>query len=325
MVQSKFPKVSILILNWNGKRYIDKIFSSISKLNYPKDKIEILFIDNASSDDSVRYFLSKSYKNARLIETGGNYGYAGGNNYGFKEAAGDYIVVCNNDLEFDRLWLKNLIETALDTDADVVVPKIIYAKNNIINNAGSTLVPDSDWPNSERGMGESVSNKKFNDRSEVTAFCGASPLFKRSFLQEVGLYDPLYFLYWEDTDLSWRGQKKGKKYIYEPSSIAYHDTSGSTGGETSSVFIYYVSRNRVLILVKNGKFRYALKATLKVFRDHVVYKIIDLLIALGKRRGRKSALKGFLLGIKIQIGIAFYTPVMLLKRVHLVKEEALEK
>lgn len=317
------PFVSIIVLNWNGKRYVDSFFASVYKQTYPAEKIEVIFVDNASTDDSVAYFTSKKYPRTKLVETGANYGYAGGNNYGFREAKGQYVAVCNNDLELESHWLENLVKCARETDADVVVPKLVYAGSDTINNAGSMLVPNSDWPNKERGIDEPASLPEFNIRQEVTAFCGASPLFKREFLEQVGLFDKRFFLYWEDGDLAWRGQKKHKRYMYEPKAIAYHNASGSTGGSTSPVFIYYVSRNRVLILIKNGRLRYACKAFAKVGRDHVLYKISDVFNATKTGRGKKAALQSLWLGMKIIAGIIALTPIMLCKRWKLISEEHL--
>lgn len=319
----KTPLVTIIVLNWNGKRFIDSFFDSVQNQTYPKDKMEIIFVDNASTDDSVTYFESKNYTTARLVETGGNYGYAGGNNHGLREAKGEYIAVCNNDLVLDPQWLEQLVKTALDTDADVVVPKLVYAESKLINNAGSMLVPQSDWPNAERGMNMPADSADFNKREEITAFCGASPLFKRSFLKEVGIFDKRFFLYWEDVDLSWRGQKAGKKYLYEPQAVAYHYTSGSTGGESSRVFIRYVSRNRLLVLLKHGLPKYILKAFLKVARDHIAYKLKDLWISVKHRSGRKVALQNLSDGMRILCGAVILSPIMLCKRWKLLKEEAL--
>lgn len=317
------PLVTVIVLNWNGKRFIDSFFNSIYKQDYPQECIEILFIDNNSTDDSVDYFLSKNYPNSRYIQTGANYGYAGGNNYGLREAKGDYIAVCNNDLVLEKKWLSNLVVAAKETKADVIVPKLVYANSKKINNAGSILQTESDWPNKERGMGKDMNDPNFNSRTEITAFCGASPLFKRSFLKDVGLFDKRFFLYWEDGDLSWRGQKAGKHYIYEPKAVAYHNTSGSTGGESSKTFIYYVSRNRVLVLLKNGRLNLALRAYLKVFRDHVIYKSWDLAKSLRRGIGRREAIANLKLGVKIVYGVLMLTPVCLLKRAHILKEETL--
>jgi len=319
----EYPFVSIIVLNWNGKRFVDGFFDTIAKQTYPQDKIEILFVDNGSTDDSVDYFESKHIANARLIETGKNYGYSGGNNYGFREAVGEYIVVCNNDLELAPDWLEKLVAAAQQTQADIVVPKLVYAESKTINNAGSTLLPNSDWPNVERGMNQPVDDPEFNNQVEVTAFCGASPLFTRSFLHDVGLFDKHFFLYWEDGDLSWRGQKLNKRYVYAPESVAYHHTSGSSGGEQSPVFIYYVSRNRLLVLIKHASLKVVLKAFAKVGRDHVLYKIRDVWKATIHGSGRKPAAKALWLGIKILCGALWLTPIMLAKRWKLLREETI--
>lgn len=319
----KKPFVSIVVLNWNGKKYIDDFFNFISKQSYGTNNIEVLFVDNDSTDDSVDYFLSKKIKYARYVQTGKNYGYSGGNNFGFREAVGDYVLVCNNDVNLAEDCLKKLVSCAEETSADIVVPKLIFAGTTKINNAGSVLLADSDWPNKERGVGKPESSKKYNKRTEVTSFCGACPLFRRSFLEDVGLFDKHFFLYWEDTDLAWRGQKQGKKYVYEPTAVAHHNTSSTTGGETSPIFQYYVSRNRILILTKNGKLRLAFKAFLKVTRDHIFYKICDLFFAVIHRHGRKDASKRLRLGFKIIFNSIKLTPLMLCKRWGWIKEEKL--
>lgn len=317
----QLPFVSILVLNWNGKKHIKPFFDSVKNLTYPQDKIEVLFVDNNSSDDSVKTFEKLKPKNARYIQTGDNYGYAGGNNRGFKQAKGELIAVCNNDLTLEPDWLTSLVKAQKEEKADVVVPKIIDTHTKKVTNAGSKLIPESDWVNNELGIDKDPKDKSVNSRYEVTAFCGASPLYTREFLQEVGIYDETFFLYWEDVDLAWRGQKMGKKYIYEPTSVVNHATSSSTGGETSDVFKFYVSRNRVLILAKNGKTFYCLKAFAKVFRDHVVYKLNDLLKAVRLGLGRKPALHNLKLGLRIIGSILYHLPKMKLKKLNIVKED----
>lgn len=299
--------------------------ASYNRLKYPKQSRELIFIDNDSTDNSLTYFTKKYGRQSDvcIIHNDKNYGYAGGNNSGFRVANGDYIAVCNSDLELDPNWLDELVDAALRTEADVVVPKLVYADTRLINNAGSDLVPDSDWPNQERGMNEPASKPEFNKEVEITSFCGASPLIKRSFLEEVGLFDGHFFLYWEDVDLAWRGQKAGKKYTYAPRAVAYHHTSGSSGGEQSPTFIYYVGRNRILILLKNGRPRYILKAFAKVGRDHVFYKIHDLYHAVINRSGRKQAARALLLGVKIIAGSLLLSPVIIAKRWKFVREKTL--
>lgn len=320
---TKRPLISILVLNWNGKRYIDGFFKSISKQTYGLEDLEVIFIDNNSSDNSVEYFLSKKIPYARLLQTGDNLGYAGGNNFGFKESRGDYVIVCNNDLELSPTWLEEMMKVALKTKADIVVPKLIYGNQHKINNAGSNIFPEQDWPIIERGIGKPDTDPEFDKQADVTAFCGASPLFTREFLQNVGLYDKNFFLYWEDGDLSWRGQKAGRRYVYAPKAVAYHYASGSTGGEQSATFVYHVSRNRILILLKHARPMVIFKGIAKVGRDHILYKFRDLFGAVIRGSGRRPALNKLGLGFKIMFGALALSPVMLAKRWGILKEEHL--
>lgn len=323
-MKSYTPSVTIIVLNWNGQELIDGFFDSVYAQDYPAEKIDILFVDNASSDNSVAYFQQKKYERAKLIQTGSNYGYSGGNNFGFREASGEFVAVCNNDLTLDPSLIRHLVDTALTTDADVVVPKLVAASgNHHITNAGSELHPNETWAIIERGIDASFTDREFNSQSEVTAFCGACPLFRRSFLESVGLFDKNFFLYWEDGDLSWRGQAQNKKYMYEPKAVAYHATSSSTGGSQSDTFTYYVSRNRVLILIKHAKIRVALKAFAQVSRDHVLYKLQDLQQAIVRGTDRRKSLHKLWLGIRILLGIIAWTPYMTLKRYGILREETL--
>ena len=324
MVKSEnLPFISIVVVLWNSEDLIDGLYHAIDKQTYPHNRLELLLVDNNSQDETTKRAEDQRPKYARLIKTGGNYGYAGGNNFGFRETKGEFIVVCNPDIRPDPNWLMKLVETAVATKADVVVPKVVFSDKSLINNAGSDLHPMSDWPIIDRGINESAHNSAFDKRVEVTAFCGASPLLRRSFLNDIGVFDKYFFLYWEDGDLSWRGQKAHKHYIYEPGAVAAHYHGGSTGGEQSKTFIYYVSRNRVLILIKHAQLHVAVKAFIKVCRDHIIWKVRDLWEATLKGSGKRQAAGSLLLGIKIVLGVIRLTPIMLAKRWHILREEAL--
>ncbi len=317
------PLVSILVLNWNGSPLIEPFFESLDLQTFGMDRVETIFIDNASSDDSVEHFLATKRPYARLLQTGANLGYAGGNNRGFHEARGRYVIVCNNDLELAPEWLASLIRTVEVTGADVVVPKLVDVGSGRIGNAGSEVVSWSNWPIIERGVGADLGAPEFDVSTEVTAFCGASPLFRREFLEDVGLFDGHFFLYWEDGDLSWRGQSLGKRYVYEPAAVALHRTSSSTGGSESPTFVHYVNRNRLLILIKHARLHVMLSGFKGVLRDHVLLKVRDLTRAMRSGSGRRVAAGRLWMGFKIFGGVARLTPLMLLKRWGIAKEERL--
>lgn len=321
----QLPFISVVVLNWNGKRFIDPFIKTFLAQSYPKDRLELLFTDNGSTDDSVAYF-KKHYGNDprfKLVLNGKNYGYAGGNNLGMKQTKGDYIMICNNDLELDKHAVHELVKTAQARHADVTTVKLMYLnKPGIINNAGSRLEPNSDWPIYETGINEKDKGQYDTER-EITAFCGACILIRRDFLQTVGMYDAKFFLYFEDGDLSWRGQRAGKKYSFAPKAIAYHFHVGSGGGEGSPVFNHYVGRNRLLILAKNAKFSVFLLGVAKTLRDHLLLRIKRLWMSLFGKYSRRLALREFLQSQKMLWAVLYWLPYIWLKRFGIIKEEKL--
>ncbi|MDN5275354.1 MAG: glycosyl transferase, family 2 [Candidatus Saccharibacteria bacterium] len=319
----KKPLISIIALNWNGKKFIDPLVESVKNQQLKDISIEFLFVDNDSSDDSAQYFKEKyEDEQYRLILNGGNYGYAKGNNLGMLKAKGDYILVCNNDLILDKDLVQNLYEAAIEKKADITVPKLMFLnKPGYINNAGSSLDRNNSWPVTEIGLNEKDTGQ-YEEIREITAFCGACALFTREFLETVGMYDDKFFMYFEDSDLSWRGQDAGRKFYYAPKAIAHHHHTG-TSVEGSPKFNHYVARNRVLVLMKNASLRVILVGYKFAIKDHVINRIKNIIKALLGRYPKKVALKEFARGIKTFIAIITYTPYALFKRWRIVKESTI--
>src|SRR3989344_6008259 len=111
MASKKLPFVSVVVLNWNRKRFIDPFMKSMINQTYPKDRLELLFTDNGSSDGSMDYIKLKYAKlpYLKVVQNGKNYGYSKGNNLGMHQAKGDYVLVCNNDLQLDKNVVRELI------------------------------------------------------------------------------------------------------------------------------------------------------------------------------------------------------------------------
>jgi len=129
LAQDDDPLISILTVNWNGKRYLDDLFSSIFSLNYPMEKLQVLMVDNNSSDDSVEY-VKKKFPSVEIVELDENRGYAGGNNEGFKRAKGKYIALINNDCVADPGWLGEMLtifnKSTDDAKIGAVGPKVVF-------------------------------------------------------------------------------------------------------------------------------------------------------------------------------------------------------
>jgi GT2 family glycosyltransferase len=322
--KESWPLVSVVTLNWNGKQFIDPFVQSFLALDYPADRLELIFADNKSSDDSVAY-LKKHYSdqpNIKLVQNGGNYGYAGGNNRGMHQATGEYILVCNNDLILEKNLLKELLTTSIKHTSAVTVPKLMFLnKSGYINNAGSELRPNDAWPIREIGYDQKDSTQYSKER-EITAFCGACVLFTREFLQHVGLFDNKFFMYFEDGDLSWRGQKAGYTFYFSPKALAYHEHTG-TSKEGSPLFNHYVGRNRLLILLKHARLIVFFKGLYATLQDHLVLRLKNMFRAALGRYGKRQALSEFYLSQKMLFAFLTAAPIEVLKRLRVIREERL--
>ncbi|MDE0801913.1 MAG: glycosyltransferase [Acidimicrobiales bacterium] len=144
---------------------------------------------------------------------------------------------------------------------------------DVVNNAGSLLV-EGGW-GADRGLGER-DGPEYDEPRDVFAWCGGGVLLRSTYLRDVGLFDERFFLYYEDTDLSWRGRAQGWNYRYVPDSLIRHVHAASTV-EGSSMFVHFVERNRLLMLAKNAPVEFASRAylrfvlsTLGIAREQIV-------------------------------------------------------
>jgi GT2 family glycosyltransferase len=248
-----WPLVSIVLLNYNGRKFIE-LWSSLFKVEYPN--YEIIFVDNGSSDKSDELFeemLSKHSDrrvNVKIIKLKKNMGYSKANNIGVKEANGDYIVLLSNDIEVDKYWLKNMIEFLEKNDKVGVAQPLMFKYQDrksyditfgfidVIGNIFSSL--------------DVVPKYKINKPFEVFFCEGASMFIRRKALEEAGyLFDEDYFMYYEDVDFCWRVRKKGYKIYVVPSSIVYHIRCGTVSGSRIPRYQALFIRNKLRTLVRN--------------------------------------------------------------------------
>lgn len=247
-------KIGIILVNYNGEKYNIDCIKSI--LNSTYKNIEIIVVDNNSTDKSV-YDLKKSFeKKIKIIELNENIGFSGANNIGIKEALEsmcEYVLLLNNDTIIDSKMIENMVEQShLQKEKSVVCPKIYYYDTpNIIWSAGGYI----NWNKGitiQYGMDEEDKGKYDNVRS-VEFATGCCLLIPTQIIKQVGFLSEEYFLYYEDTDYCVRIKEAGFNIIYEPKSIMYHKVSASTGGLKSKTYVYYLNRNRLIFNKKYNK------------------------------------------------------------------------
>jgi GT2 family glycosyltransferase len=258
------PKVSIVILNWNGHADTIACLESITQLETGNFQIETLVVDNASTNDSVEK-IKKTFPKINIVKNKENLGFAQGNNEGIKyamEHEADYVLVLNNDTILDKnLVLEFLRSAEKHPKAGVMTGKIYFAKGyeyhktrykkqelgKVVWSAGG----DIDWKNvygTNHGVDE-VDTGQFSKERHTDFATGACSFLNVNALKQVGLYDKKYYLYLEDMDLSHRIKLKNWEIIYVPKAILWHKVSQSSG-IGSSLNDYYITRNRLLFGMK---------------------------------------------------------------------------
>lgn len=242
------PLVSIIIVNWNGLKFLHECLPSISAQSYTS--FEVIMVDNGSTDGSLE-FVRTGFPDTVIIENMENVGFAAANNQGIRIAKGKYIATLNNDTEVDEDWLKNLVDAAGASDKEVGMwaPKILSMKEPTrIDSVGGLLIYRDGIA---RGRGRSEEDRGQYDRVEDILFPSAcSALYRKDMLDEIGCFDEEFFAYCEDSDLGLRARLAGWKALSVPKAVVYHHYSGSAG-RYSETKAFLVERNHLWLAIKN--------------------------------------------------------------------------
>ncbi len=263
------PFCSIIILNYQGERMIQATLESLSKLLYPKDRFEVIVVDNASRDKSkeiIEHYIDSRLRgndkgsgndnqspisNLRSLYLKNNLGFAGGNNEGIKRAKGKYVVLLNNDCIVDTNWLTELVSVAeKDENIFAVGSKVYLQQTNKIQNAGILMFEDGygrDVGAVVKGHTQDYAKDigQYNREKDTYAACGVAALYRKSVLDKIGLLDDTFFMYYEDVELSERARMHDYKVMYAPKAVVHHDHAASSG-EFSNFFIYHSEMGRLL-------------------------------------------------------------------------------
>lgn len=238
--------VSIVIINWNGIRDLKDCLPSLRKVKYPK--IEIILVDHGSKDGSIEY-VKKNFPKVKLIEAKKNLGFALGNNVGYEKTKGEYVLILNNDTVVENDFLDYLVETLNGKGVGIVQPKIIFADTKKLQSAGTYLTNSGFLYHI--GYDKNPRDKKYNKKSKIFSANGSCMLIKRDVIEEVGLFDRDFFLYFEETDFCWRAWLAGYSVLYEPRAVIYHKGGRATKRLPSSFVNFHSFKNRINALIKN--------------------------------------------------------------------------
>lgn len=234
-VRVRDPKVTCIVLNWNGWKHTIECLAALKRCCY--SELRIVVVDNGSTDDSISR-ICDSFPDVTILKSDKNLGFAGGNNVGIRHAldqGAEYVWLLNNDTEPAPDALCVLVAKAL-TDAKIgAIGSICYYAD-----APSTVQA---WAGSRVNLwtGHSRLSTRPQEDQWFDALNGASLLISRAAIKAVGLLDADFFLYWEDTEFSLRLRKAGWRIAAARDSQVLHKVNASTAGNKGLLDRYFTA------------------------------------------------------------------------------------
>lgn len=249
MEQTDSPLVSVLVVNWNGMKFIEDCLSSLERQTW-KNR-EFILVDNGSSDGSAEYIRqwAGQIPNAQAILLSKNTGFCKANNLAFARAKGEWIALLNNDAVAEPNWIEELLRHGDPAQRiGMIGSKILFAEpEGVIDKAGHLIY----WDGQNRGRGTMERDTGQYDRAEEILWPDAcAALYHRRVFEETGGFDEALFAFGDDADLGMRARLLGWKAWYAPKAVVHHRHS-ATAGAYSPLKIMLVERNRLLLAIKN--------------------------------------------------------------------------
>ncbi|MDO8727377.1 MAG: FkbM family methyltransferase [Candidatus Methanoperedens sp.] len=250
------PKISFIILNWNGLEDTIECLNSVYQITYTN--FDVVIVDNGSVDNSVEKIKEWVNINSKIsiyiIENDKNYGFAEGNNIGIKYALEsldpDYVLLLNNDTIVDKDFLTTLIKTAKNDEKIGIIGPIVYSYiENIPHVDGGMDLFGYAWIKNYHVK------KDIKPIIEAPHIWGACMLVKIDLIKKIyPFFDASYFLYNEETDACWRTRLAGYKVIVDANSFIYHK-GGATSKKHNIKSYYFIERNRIITIIHNYETR----------------------------------------------------------------------
>ncbi|HET9429529.1 MAG TPA: glycosyltransferase family 2 protein [Chitinophagaceae bacterium] len=251
------PKIAVVILNWNGRKYLQHFLPSVMASTYPN--YDVIVADNGSTDDSVE-FLQREFPLVRLIRLDRNYGFAKGYNEALKQVVAEFYVLLNSDVEVQPGWLEPMV-SLLGKEKGIAAcqPKILsYSNKKQFEYAGAAggWLDKYGYPFAKgRVFDYCEEDHGQYDQCEPIFWASGAALFIRSnVFHAMKGFDEYFFAHQEEIDLCWRMQLAGHRIYSCPSSVVYH-VGGGTLPRGNSKKTYLNFRNNHIMLSKNLPFR----------------------------------------------------------------------
>lgn len=252
-MNSNLPKVAVVILCWNGKRFLEEFIPPLLKTTYPN--AELYVADNKSTDDSVAY-LQANFPRVKIIQIEKNEGFAKGYNIALQQVEADYYVLLNQDVEVTPGWIEPMIEMVeRDTNIGIAQPKLkAQTEKEYFEYAGAAggYIDYLGYPFCRGRLFDSLEKDEgqYDTEEEIFWASGASLFIRSELYHQAGGLDADFFAHMEEIDLCWRVKNMGYSIRYCPDSLVYHVGGGSLPqGNPRKTYLNF--RNNLSMMMKN--------------------------------------------------------------------------
>lgn len=253
---TEYPKVAVVILNWNGRIHLERFLPSVYNSTYPN--LELIVGDNASTDTSLE-FLKENFPLIRIISNEQNYGFAEGYNRILAQVDADYYVLLNSDVEVTSGWIEPVI-TLMESDAKIAAaqPKLLsFVHKGRFEYAGAAggFIDKYGYPFCRGRIFHTVEKDRgqYNQSSEIFWASGAALFIRKECWEKIKGFDARFFAHMEEIDLCWRLKLLGYKIMYCAESSVYHLGGGTLHADNPHK-TYLNFRNNLLMIRKNMSF-----------------------------------------------------------------------
>ncbi len=239
-------KVTVIIPNYNGKRFMEDCMEALSAAQ--GCPFELLMVDNGSTDGSVEY-VRERYPELKVIALDQNYGFSRAVNEGIRAAKTPYVILLNNDTKVKPGYVGALVRMMdRHPEAFSVSPKMIQMYHpDLIDDAGDQYTVLG-WA-FQRGVAHSV--KRYKKPARVFSACGGAAIYRRAVFEQIGYFDEKHFAYLEDLDVGWRARLFGWQNLYCPQAQVEHVGSGTSGSKYNAFKVRLAARNNIYLNYKN--------------------------------------------------------------------------
>jgi len=247
------PSVAVVILNWNGKSFLEKFLPSVMASVF--DNLTVIVADNASDDDSID-FLKKNYPGVEILLSNTNEGFAKGYNSALKEVSADYYILLNSDVQVTKDWIEPVI-SLMESDEKIAAcqPKILsFKQRKQFEYAGACggFIDKLGYPFTRGRIFETceIDSGQYDNSMQIFWATGAALFVRAKVFHELNGFDEVFFAHQEEIDLCWRMQRKGYSVYVVPSSVVYHVGGGTLPmGDRKKVYLNF--RNNLIMMTKN--------------------------------------------------------------------------